>query len=205
MAKQYGVGHPTLREALKKLESLGVLDIRHGSGVYVGSHPDALIVSNPVYSGAASKQVVIDLIRARQTIEIATAGLAADQATPEQIEVMTRFLDEAVRNLDDDEVLTATNMAFHREIARASGNMVFAQLLDVLTTLFQSEQRVILDVHGSREEDHREHRGILDAIRRRDPAAARERMGAHLDGILDKMLLWDPGTPPARAAANLNH
>jgi DNA-binding FadR family transcriptional regulator len=87
-------------------------------------------------------------------------------------------------------------MAFHREIARASGNTVFAQLLDVLTTLFQNEQRVILDVHGSREVDHQEHREILDAIRIHDPVAARERMAAHLGGVRDKMELWEPDRLP---------
>lgn len=192
MSKQFGVGHPTLREALKRLESLGVLDIRHGSGVYVGRHPDVLVVSNPVYSGVASKQVVIDLLQARRAIEVATAGLAAEQATAAHIRTMSDLLDDAGQNLANDEQLSASNMGFHRQIAEASGNVVFAQLLDVLTTLFQNEQRLILDVYGSRDQDHAEHRDILDAIRRHDPAAARQRMGDHLKGILDKLVLWEP-------------
>jgi GntR family transcriptional repressor for pyruvate dehydrogenase complex len=196
MAKQFGVGHPTLREALKKLESIGVLDIRHGSGVYVGRHPDMIVVSNPVYSGVASKQVVLDLIQARLAIEVATVSLAAERASRSSIEAMEALLEEAGRNLGDDALLSASNMAFHREIARASGNTVFAQLLDVLTTLFQNEQRVILDVHGSREVDHQEHREILDAIRIHDPVAARERMAAHLGGVRDKMELWEPDRLP---------
>src|SRR5215212_3300426 len=52
MARQFRVGHPTLREGLKKLETLGIVAIRHGSGVYVARDQDSLLVVNPVFSGA---------------------------------------------------------------------------------------------------------------------------------------------------------
>src|SRR5690348_12151302 len=70
MARRFRVGHPTLREALKKLQTLGVVDIRHGSGVYVGKNHNALLLSNPIFDTAVSKKLLLDLIEARMAIEL---------------------------------------------------------------------------------------------------------------------------------------
>ena len=89
-------------------------------------------------------------------------------------------------------LLNQTNLAFHRQIAVASGNVVLRQLLEVLSSLFREEQRLIIDIHGSRRHDHAEHLTILDALERRDPALAAARMQAHLDGVRDVLRRWDP-------------
>jgi GntR family transcriptional repressor for pyruvate dehydrogenase complex len=91
-------------------------------------------------------------------------------------------------------------MAFHREVAAASGNVVIHQLLGVLSSLFREEQRAILRIHGSRRDDHAEHRAILEALRARDRALAAERMRAHLEGVRAVLLSWDPEAPPGPAA-----
>jgi GntR family transcriptional repressor for pyruvate dehydrogenase complex len=104
---------------------------------------------------------------------------------------MDDLLAHAEAHLDDDDVLNATNMAFHRAIAEASGNGVLHQLLDVLTSLFQAEQRAIIDIYGSRRRDHTEHVAILDALRARDADLAGTRMRAHLEGVRAALLQWD--------------
>lgn len=203
MARRFGVGHPTLREALKKLETLGVVEIKHGSGVYVQDYQDTLLMSNPIFAGEVSKKLMLDLIEARMSIEFETAGLAAEHATDQHIERMQELLAQAGELLqkgeehrDDDAALSTTNMAFHREIAVASGNAVLAQILEVLSNLFGREQRIILDIHGSREKDHTEHLGILEALRARDTALAEQRMREHLEGVREVLLQWDPDEHP---------
>ena len=196
MARSFGVGHPTLREALKKLEIIGVVEIKHGSGVYVGRCQNGPIVSNPIFDGVVSKKLMLDLIEARMPIEVKAAALAATHATEEHLQRMENLMTEAENNLHDDAVLSTTNMAFHREIASASGNTVLADLQDVLTNLFQREQRMILDIYGSRTKDHAEHVGILDAVRARDEALATERMRAHLEGVRAALLQWDGDGAP---------
>jgi GntR family transcriptional regulator, transcriptional repressor for pyruvate dehydrogenase complex len=196
MARNFGVGHPTLREALKKLELIGVVDIKHGSGVFVGSGQDLLLVSNPVFGGAVSKKLMLDLIDARLPIETRAATLAATQATEGHLQGLDVLMIQAGRSLADDEVLNRLNMDFHRQIAVASGNSVLAQLQEILTNLFQREQRMILSVYGSREKDHCEHLEILDALRRRDPVLARERMEVHVEGVRAALLQWDPSVTP---------
>jgi len=196
MARSFGVGHPTLREALKKLELVGVVDIKHGSGVYVGKVQDVLLVSNPIVGGVVSKKLLVDLIDARIPIEVKSAALAASHATDDDLDRLSNLLDEAGENLDNPEVLTATNMSFHRDIAVASGNAVLAQLQEVVTNLFQREQRMILDIHGSAADDYRGHLAILDALRRHNPRLAQKRMQTHLEGVREVLLRWDPQVTP---------
>lgn len=191
MAKRFGVGAPTVREALKKLETVGAVGIKHGAGVYVGSYPNSLLVSNPVFGGTASKKLLLDLVEARIPIEIQSAEMAAKQATEEHLDEMGRLLAHAEQNLDDDPVLSVTNMAFHRQIAVASGNTVFPQILEVLSNLFRNEHRIILGIYGSRRQDHTEHLDILEAIRGRRETLAAERMRTHLEGVREALLRSD--------------
>ncbi len=196
MARTFGVGHPTVREALKKLEALGIVEIKHGSGVYVRQDQDTLLLTNPVYSGMISKKMLLDLIDARIPIEMTAVERAATQARTEHLDRMRALLDQAEQHLDDITVLSPTNMAFHREIAVASGNTVLAQLQEVLGNLFQQEQRLILDIFGSREQDHREHVQIFEALQQRDVRLACERMRAHLEGVREALQRWNPKHNP---------
>lgn len=195
MARRFGVGHPTVREALKKLEAIGVLEIRHGSGVYVTRTQDVLVMASD-YSGKVTKKLLLDLIQARAPIEMQSAALASRNGTDEHFSEMRRLLTTAGENLDNDSVLNSVNMAFHRQIAAASGNAVMAQILDVMQTLFTDEQRLILGIFGSRKQDHQEHLSIFAALEARQEQLAMERMRQHLDGVAAAIERWDPQHHP---------
>ena len=196
MAKRFEVGQPSIREALKKLEAMGVVQIRHGSGVFVTRSEEVLVLASPDYAGTVTKKLLLDLIRARIPIEIQSVADCVRNATPEQVRELKRILTNAGQHLADDEVLNSVNMEFHGKIAEASGNSVTAQLLAVLHELFTDEQRLILGIFGSREDDHKDHLGILEAIERRDEALAVERMRSHLESVHASIQRWDPEHHP---------
>lgn len=196
MSQHFGVGHPTLREALKKLETLGAVVVKHGSGVYVGDRPNPLFVSNPVLAGAPSKKTLLDLVEARLPLELETTALAARRASDDDLAQLAALLERAASHLNDGDVLNMTNMSFHTAIAKASGNGVMYQLLDALSNLFLDEQRAIMDIFGSRERDHAEHLSILEALRAHDEAEAVARMRAHLGGVRAVLLQWDEDALP---------
>ena len=196
MARRFGVGPPTVREALKKLETLGAVVIKHGSGVYVGARPNPLFVSNPVLAGTPSKKTLLDLIEARLPVEVEAVALAARHATDDDLAEMTALLDRAERQLGEGDALNQINMSFHASIAKASGNSVLHQIMDVLVSAFQDEQRAILYIFGSERQDHDEHVGLLEALRARDEDLAVARMRAHLEGVRAVLLRWDETTPP---------
>ncbi len=196
MARRFRVGHPTVREALKSLETIGVVEIRHGSGVYVSRADDVLVLASPHHESAFTKKLLLDLLKTREPLEIESVVLAVEQATPEHLKAMRQLLTTAEQNLSDDEVLNRVNMGFHRQISIASGNTVLLQTLDVLRDLFSDQQRMILGIIPSRESDHREHLGILEALERRDAPLASRRMQEHLEGVLGAVQRWDPAKDP---------
>ena len=196
MAKRFEVGQPSIREALRKLEAMGVVRIRHGSGVFVTRSEEVLVLASPDYAGTVTKKLLLDLIRARIPIEIQSVEDCVRNATREQVRALERILASAGRHLGDDDVLNSVNMEFHGKIAEASGNSVTAQLLAVLHELFTDEQRLILGIFGSREADHQDHLLIFDAIERRDESLAVARMRAHLEGVHVSIQRWDPTHDP---------
>jgi len=196
MARRFGVGHPTIREALKKLETMGYVEVRHGSGVYVSRSEEVLLVASPDFSRTATKKLLVDLIRTRVPLETQSVANAVEHGTADNLAEMHRLLTIAGEHLDNDDVLHEVNTGFHREIARASGNAVLGQILDALHDLFAGEQRLIIGIFAAREVDHRAHLGILEAIERRDAALGVDRMRKHLQDVMDSITSWNPDDHP---------
>lgn len=192
IAKNFGVGMPTLREALKKLEAMSAVEIRHGSGIYVGEHINSLFLMNPMFSKQYnSKKQLLDLINARIQFEVSAAGLAAVNADAKQVIKMESILKESEKNMENDALLNQWNMRFHKEISIASGNSVFAQIIGVLSNFFQKEQLLLIDIYSSKEEDHKGHIEILAAIKAGDKELAEERMYNHLIGVRTAIENWE--------------
>ena len=191
LAKKFGVGMPTLREAIKKLETIGALSVRHGSGIFVGDQINNIILANPLASHESpSKKHLLDLIDARMSVEISTAELAAKNANPDNIKNMEKLLTEAKNNFDNEVLLTQANMAFHLAIAAASGNVVFTQLVEVVTKLFRLEQRLIIDIFKHKDKDYIQHVEIFDAIKNHDAQNAVNLMRTHLENVRDAIRAW---------------
>lgn len=193
LAQRFGVGLPTLREGLKKLETIGAIEVKHGSGVYVGQHINSIILMNPIVSKEAPTQKqLLDLIEVRMSIEPTTAALAAVHATPEQKKGMGQLLQAARESLQDENVLNQKNMMFHISIANASGNAVFHQILAVLISMFRDEQRLLIDIFHSKEQDHAQHVEIFEAIKGQDDKKAANLMKSHLRGVQKAIFSWKP-------------
>lgn len=194
LAERFTVAIPTLREALRPLQATGVIDIRHGSGIYVGSGRERLMLANP-HHGGLERRIIPQLLDARLLIEPHLAELTARRATDAEIADVGRIFDDAERCLvDQDELLHRTNMAFHAAIARASGNVVLAQIMDSLVEIYSSEQMAVLALYNSRSRDHAQHGLILAAIRDRNGVAARVRMTEHIQDVKAVVEALLPGT-----------
>lgn len=190
MARRFGVGHQSVREALKKLETMGVVEIRHGSGVYVCRHDHLVVIASPDQTSDVSEKTLLELLRARMPLEMQCAADAAINALPEQLREMRKTL-AAAASESDEERLNALNLSFHRQVAVASGNAVLTQLVDVLHELFGERQRLLVGITGSLARDHEEHVAILEAIEAGDEGLARSRMQHHLQGVQDAVRHWD--------------
>ncbi|TDW17897.1 FadR/GntR family transcriptional regulator [Kribbella kalugense] len=185
LAERFKVAVPTVREALRRLEATGAVELRHGSGVYVGPNVGRLVLANPL-ALAPSADRLVELLQARALIEPPVAALAANTRDAAALEQMARDLATAAELIasGDHARLAEVNMDFHRSLAQASGNATLAEVVESVTVVNAREQLEILHIHGDRQADLDEHRAIYDAVQSGDSDLAELLTREHLDGVL---------------------
>jgi len=186
LAVQFSVATPTIREALRRLQATGLIDIRHGSGIYVRREGDRFMLSNPAY-GPLEAQTIMQVLDARLLIEPHLAGLAAVNAGVE-LEGLARLqsvLAAAEGALDrPDERYLRANFEIHSAIARLSGNLVLAHVVESLLEMHATELHVVDPDDAFAEiysRDNAHHRLIVDAVAAGDAAGATQAMQRHLE------------------------
>ncbi|WP_030611618.1 FadR/GntR family transcriptional regulator [Streptomyces achromogenes] len=184
LAVQLGMSRSSTREAIRALTVMGVLDARHGSGIYVGTlEAGDLLESFGVVADLSRGPRLVELLQVRRILESAATALAAARITEEQLAAVEAHL-AAMNATDDPEEVLAHDLAFHREIASAAGNATMAAILDGLSSrTFRARVR-----RGHQEPDaiartRREHAAIHRALAARDPEAARAAAAAHVGGV----------------------
>ncbi|WP_456823484.1 FadR/GntR family transcriptional regulator [Cellulomonas sp. P5_E12] len=189
LAATLGVSRGSLREGVRALGTLGILDSRHGDGTYVTTLDPALLLA-PVAFVAELQDDAAAFHAVRRLLETEAAGLASLHIDDAGLARLRAGLDETARALVqqplDHERLVDADLAFHEEIARASGNPVLAALVEGLAGRTSRTRlwRGLSDV-GAEDRAFVEHEAILAAIAARDPDRARLRMATHLLGLED--------------------
>jgi len=191
LAKQLGVSRPSVREALIALEVEGYVEVRMGSGVYVADpRGSAGAARLPADSGP------FELIRARWMIESECAALAAKEATKAQVRAIEEAVNEMESVRDRGVVPLEADRAFHLRIAEATGNSALALVVQTLWAQRTGPLFLRLEHHYDTPAlwtvAIKEHRDIVAAIARRDPAAARAAMRRHMDHAAKRFSTsWD--------------
>ncbi|GCE76082.1 FadR/GntR family transcriptional regulator [Cellulomonas biazotea] len=196
LAGTLGVSRGSLREGVRALGTLGILDSRHGDGTYVTTLDPARLLA-PV-SFVADLQHDAEFHAVRRLLETEAAGLAALRIDETDVQAARAALAEAACAISvvpvDHERLADADVAFHSVIARASGNSVLAALIDGIAGR-TSRRRIRASEHDDGLEDRTfvEHEAILAALVARDPDRARLRMATHLLGLEDAESAADAG------------
>src|SRR5882762_10109935 len=181
LAAQLGLSRNSLREAVRALSQLRVLEVRQGDGTYVSSlEPGLLLESTGFISHLLLGETEIELYEVRRILEAAAATLAAGRIDAEEKALLEKSLDR-MREAGSVEELVEADVAFHAVIAKAAGNAVLTSLLASLST---RTMRVRL-WHGRTADDalhetREEHRRIYEAIIAGDPELARAAATAHI-------------------------
>lgn len=184
LTERFGVATPTLREALRRLEATKVVEIRHGSGIFLRASHNRLLLWNANHRNI-KPQTILDMLEARLVIEPHLAELAGARATDAELQKLQATLGEARQQIEYDDAVHGLNMEFHCVIGRSSRNTVLAQTLESYVEMFSVEQMTVLSLYDSplRVEDQDDHRAIYEAIKDRDPAKARALMAEHLNRV----------------------
>lgn len=181
LATSLGVGRSTIREALAALDLLGIVKIRPGSGSYlVGSHSDLL--PQTITWGLLLRQArLLEMVEARQFLEVICARLAAERATPEDVVRLGAHLDAMRVHAHDLGRFVDADVAFHLETAVIGRNSVLSEMLSSVRSLLQVWVERAVRAEGSTTGTLEEHTRVFEAIRAGDPAAAEAAMHAHMD------------------------
>jgi DNA-binding FadR family transcriptional regulator len=181
LAARLGLSRNSLREAVRALSLVRVLEVRQGDGTYVTSlEADLLLESTRFATHLMRNNIVLELYAVRRMLEPGAAALAAARIDEEGVAALGRELDRMVAAESVEELVDA-DMAFHSVIARASGNSVLSSLLESLSTrTLRARIWRGRDEAGALDDTRADHRRIYDAIRHRDPDLARAMAAVHV-------------------------
>ena len=184
LAKRLGLSRSSLREAVKALSLIQVLDVRQGAGTYVTSLEPALLMGAMEFIVDLRRDhTLLQFLEVRKILEPATTAMAATAMTPEAVAALRSHF-ESLEPGSSVEDLVEWDLVFHRMIAQGSGNEVICSLLDSLAAPLTRARvwRGLTQDEGV-PRTIEEHRAILEAIETRDADVARSWAAIHVGGV----------------------
>ena len=184
LAAELGLSRSSLREAVKALALVNILDVRRGDGTYVTSlEPRLLLEALSFITDFHRDDTVLEFLQVRRILEPAATAMAAERITPQQIEELREHLD-SLGETPSTEELVANDLEFHRLIVGVAGNSVLASLVDSMSGP-TARARVWrgLTQSGTTQRTLTEHRAILDALAAHEPEIARSWATVHIAGV----------------------
>ena len=196
LAEQLGVGRTSVREGLRFLEKLGILEIRQGTGTVVRS-----LSLGEVFEHLVPVQTIIELpnrdvrniMHVRRVLEAESAELAARNATERQLERLGELLDGMAASLEEPRDYLEMDLEFHVVVAEAAANPVLAQLVGLIRDIYTRYFEIVLRDPEMNRTSLDFHRQLYAALRDHDPEAARRHILDHLSQAeRDVLKLLDP-------------
>ena len=189
---RFDVSRTVVRESLSRLQASGLVETRHGIGTFILPPPDA---GNFKIAAAdfATVADVISVLELRISLETEAAGLAALRRTSVNLQAMEAALLAFSDSIKRDSDAVPPDFQFHMEVARATGNRHFADLMTYLGTMIIPRTRVNTAQNAPEgrlnylQRVHAEHESIYHAIRNQDAEAARAAMRTHLSNSRERL------------------
>jgi len=181
LAEMFQVSRVPVREALKIMEFMEVLQYIPGDGMYLKSVDAKDLLSKIDFVIETSNDFVLDLFEARQVIELKAVELAAIKRTDADLQAMEKCLQEMERDISNggDGIQAATS--FHTEISKASKNKVIARINDLLMILTEVSREKSLKRQGIAPTALEYHKQIYEMIKNQNPKGAQKAMKEHLE------------------------
>lgn len=187
LAEAFGVGRSAMREALKSLSMIGLIDVRQGDGTYLKRADTALLPQIIEWGLLIGEQRTLDLVDARQCIEIDLAGLAAQRRTDDDIAELERIIRRMERSANDEDAFVEADVSFHLKVAEAARNSVLRDIHSSIQALLRAWIGRVIHAADSTLPSFEEHPPILEAIRDRDPDRAKLAMESHMQSAAKRL------------------
>ncbi len=183
LAEKFMVSRTSVREALRALQSRGLIQIRAGEGTFVSDVSVDMLIEPLALVILPHREAVGELFEARRLLEPAIAALCARRATREDLGEMERILEEQAREVAQGRTGVAQDTALHAAIAHSAHNRAITRIVNALMDLLAQSREESLHMPGRPTRSHQDHRRILEAIKRRDEVAAHRAMLDHLIAV----------------------
>ena len=185
-----GVSRGSLREACKKLESIGALSIRQGDGTYLNGLPADYLLRRkiedlfPVDGGS-----VLELLEVRQIIEVQAAALATERAHARDVKDIGACVRAMKETIGDAESYRRADFEFHQNVVRAAKNRILDRIFASICDLVMQQVSQAVDLPGGPSlKSLRDHQQIFEAIRDKDLEKASRHMRQHLEAIPRRLI-----------------
>lgn len=202
LAAQYQVSRIPIREALKRLEDVGIVSKNPGSGTTVISIPEQVSIADSNIPVINENTAFLETVRLRRLIESEAARAAARNATPEGIERIQYALFESISEIrklkvKDENNFYEADLKFHQTIAAESGSQLLIDCLNAMPTLLEWQQHWSLSITTPKDEVISYHTKIFESILDKNEKQAYDSMYAHLSRVEELLLARNsvPGMP----------
>jgi GntR family transcriptional repressor for pyruvate dehydrogenase complex len=184
LADAFGVGRSAVREALKALSFLGLLEIRPGSGTFLLSPESNLLPQVIEWGLLIGESHTRDLVELRALLEIGIAGIAATRRDDEDLTALETYI-EIMKTSDGDTFVDA-DIAFHLRLAQATNNSTISDLHSNIQALLRVWMTRVVTARGPKDMSQ-QHEAVLEAVQRGDPAAAQSAMQSHMQSAREQL------------------
>ena len=181
LAAQLGLSRPSVRECIRALIALNILESRHGEGTFVTSLDPELLAEPIDFVLEVNDTAIYSLFEARQVLEGGVSALAAERATDLELVQLEDLVATARAQMDDWDAFVAADVAFHDLIRRSARTPILSSLVGSLSAISTETRRHSVEATSARAQAIRDHAAITAALKARDPEQARIAMVAHLD------------------------
>jgi GntR family transcriptional repressor for pyruvate dehydrogenase complex len=188
LAEILQVSRSSIRDAIRSLELVGLVEPRQGAGTIVRERSAESSVNPFTDTLKRRQELVTELLDFRKMLEPPLAARAATHASAEDISEMEEILQRQEEKQDQGNVAIAEDAEFHYSIALASGNSVVLKVIDTLMDLLRETRENSLQVLGRSQKSLAGHRRILAAIKRHDAEAAKAAMRRHIEDVEEIVL-----------------
>jgi len=182
-ARVLGVGRPALRQALKALSTLGIIESRVGQGTFINQSTSGVLTAPIDFMVLLNVVTLRELFEVRKALEVELAGLVAERATKEDLSLIESVLKSQKANLGDPEVFLKEDLRFHAVLSTAVNNILFTSILESLSYLMLESRRKLLQNEKDVSNSYNDHRELFEKICKRDREGARAAMLHHLDRV----------------------
>ncbi|MFF1404593.1 FadR/GntR family transcriptional regulator [Streptomyces sp. NPDC058294] len=186
-----GVSRNSVREALKALQAVGIVEIRHGFGTYVGAMSFAPMIEGLAFRTVAGhrrgEDSLLQLLELREAVETGLVSRLAGRLPEADLTALDALVDRMEREAAEGAGLADTDRAFHATLYRGLDNVLLGEVLEAFWDAFHRVQRDLVDLPQDPRVTCRQHREILDAVRSGDSLRAERAIRDHFGNIRTRL------------------